>query len=253
MNDQAGATAKLEATFSGLLLDVLRETKTQDQTKREADYIEMLLDLTPPAALLDVPCGSGRIALEFAKRGYQVTGVDIAQPSLEHARRTAEERQLSARFTAEYRDMRDLPWDATFQAAYCMWESFGYFDDAGNLAFLRAVAHALKPGGGLILDTHIAETMLPRLSSRDWDRVGEMLVLEERQYDHEAAAVTRHWILVHDNHKEDRSLTMRLYTYRELVELLHTAGFEKCEGFTWLSMVPFMLGAPRLVMTAIKR
>jgi SAM-dependent methyltransferase len=182
-----------------------------------------------------------------------VTGIDIAQPSLDEARRGAEERGLSSQFSAEYRDMRDLPWLAAFDAACCLWESFGYFDDAGNLAFLRAVAAALKPGGRLILDTHVTETLLPRMAARDWQRLSdETLVLEDRQYDHEAGTVTRHWFFVHHNHIEERSLTSRLYSYRELVTMLRAAGFDRCQGYTWLSIVPFALGAPRLVMTAFK-
>jgi SAM-dependent methyltransferase len=247
------STAQLEATFSGLFLDIMRQSKSPEQTRREADYVEMLLDLTPPGQVLDVPCGGGRIALEMAARGYRVTGIDIAQPSLDYARQQAAEHHLSDRFSAEYRDMRDLPWTAEFDAACCLWESFGYFDDAGNLDFLRAVAQALKPGGGLILDTHVTETLLPRMAARDWETLGEdTLALEERHYDHEAGTVTRHWVFVHQGRREERTLTSRLYSYRELVALLHAAGFSKCQGYTWLSIVPFALGAPRLVMTAFK-
>lgn len=253
MHNSSEATARLETTFSGLFLDVMRASKSQEQTRREADYVELLLDLDPPGHVLDVPCGGGRIALELAARGYRVTGIDIAQPSLDYARHQADERQLGDRFTAEYRDMRDLPWTAEFDAACCLWESFGYFDDAGNLGFLRAVAAALKPGGGLILDTHVTETLLPRMAARDWERLSDdTLVLEERHYDHEAGTVTRHWVFVREGRSEERSLTSRLYSYRELVTLLHTAGFDKCQAYTWLSFVPFALGAPRLVMTAFK-
>jgi uncharacterized protein YqjF (DUF2071 family) len=44
----------------------------------------------------------------------------------------------------------------------------------------------------------------------------------------------------------------RLYTYRELIALLRSAGFTACEGYTWLSIVPFMMGAPRLLMVATR-
>jgi hypothetical protein len=39
--------------------------------------------------------------------------------------------------------MRDLLWRSRFDGAFCFGNSFGYLDDEGNAAFLRAVAAAL--------------------------------------------------------------------------------------------------------------
>ncbi|MBP8974177.1 MAG: class I SAM-dependent methyltransferase [Anaerolineae bacterium] len=160
-----------------LVLEVFRQGKPPEQTRREADYIEDLLGLTAPAHLLDVPCGGGRLAVELAGRGYRVTGVDIEAALLDDVRSEAATRSLEARINVEQRDMRDLPWREAFDGAYCFWESFGFFDDEGNHAFLRAVASALKPGGRFVFDTHVAETMLPRLLQRPWERVGDDLLV----------------------------------------------------------------------------
>ncbi len=240
-----------ESVFAGLLQEALRRGKSQDQTRREADYIEMLLNVSAPAHLLDVPCGEGRLACELAARRYQITGVDNAPDMLDHAHRTAD--SLDVSFTAERRDMRDLPWRDTFDGAYCFWESFGYFDDDGNRAFLTSVAQALKPGGRLVFDTHIAETLLPHLFRRDWQCLGDdLIIMEERAYDHAAGIVTRRWIVVRDGHTEHSSLTMRLYTYRELVALVKAAGFASVEDHGWLNLLPFTMASPRLVLVATK-
>ena len=45
----------------------------------EADFIEKHLQVSHGAKLLDVPCGNGRLAIELARRGYQLTGIDIAE------------------------------------------------------------------------------------------------------------------------------------------------------------------------------
>ena len=149
--------------------------------------------------------------------------------------------------------MRDLPWRDTFDGAYCFWESFGYFDDDGNRAFLTSVAQALKPGGRLVFDTHIAETLLPHLFRRDWQCLGDnLIIMEERAYDHATGIVTRRWIVVRDGHTEHSSLTMRLYTYRELVALVKAAGFASVEDHGWLNLLPFTMASPRLVLVATK-
>ena len=49
--------------------------------------------------------------------------------------------------------MRDLPWRSTFDGAFCVGNSFGYLDDPGNAAFLRAVRETLRPGARLVLET----------------------------------------------------------------------------------------------------
>lgn len=236
-----------------LVLAVYRQGKPPEQTQREADYIADLLGLAAPAHLLDVPCGGGRLTVEMAARGCHVTGVDSEAALLDDVRAAAAARGLDERISVEQRDMRDLPWRAAFDGAYCFWESFGFFDDAGNLAFLSAVAAALKPGGRFVFDTHVAETMLPRLGQRPWEQVGDdLLVLEERDYDPAAAIMTRHLTIVGHGRTATLDVSTRLYTYRELVALLRSAGFAACEGYTWLSLVPFMMGAPRLLMVATR-
>ena len=234
-----------------LVLAVFRQGKPPEQTRREADYIEDLLGLAAPAHLLDVPCGGGRLAVELAGRGYRVTGVDSEAALLDDVRGAAIARGLDAAIRVEQRDMRDLPWREVFDGAYCFWESFGFFDDDGNHAFLSAVAAALKPGAKFVFDTHVAETMLPRLLQRSWEHVGDdLLVLEERDYDPATAVMTRHLTVVGQERTATLDVAARLYTYRELVALLGSAGFTACKGYTWLSLVPFMMGAPRLLMAA---
>jgi SAM-dependent methyltransferase len=242
-----------EPLVSGLFLDALRLTKSAEQNRREADYLETLLDLPHAARLLDVPCGGGRLALEFAARGHHVTGVDLAQPLLDHAQHTAAERGLIDSLAFYHRDMRDLPWTNAFDGAYCFWESFGTFDDAGNRAFLDAVRAALKPGARFVFDTHIAETLLPRLGARHWEQASdELLSLEQSNYDHTSGMITRQMIFVRAGVVERHTLTFRLYTYRELVALVTSAGFAACDDYAWLSQMPFHMNAPRLVLAATK-
>ncbi|MCZ7541403.1 MAG: class I SAM-dependent methyltransferase [Anaerolineae bacterium] len=236
-----------------LVLAVFRLGKPPEQTRREAGYIVDLLGLTAPAHLLDVPCGGGRLAVEMAARGHRVTGVDSAAALLDDARVAAAARGLETRISIEQRDMRDLPWHEAFDGAYCFWESFGFFDDAGNCAFLSAIAAALKPGGRFVFDTHVAETMLPRLGQRPWEHVDDdLLVLEERDYDPATAVMTRHLTIVGHGRTATLDVSTRLYTYRELLALLRSSGFAACEGYSWLSIVPFMMGAPRLLMVATR-
>jgi 2-polyprenyl-3-methyl-5-hydroxy-6-metoxy-1,4-benzoquinol methylase len=102
-----GLTGRVVAAiFSGLWGRVLRQAWTLEQTQADAEFIEQLLHVSPPASILDVPCGEGRIARVLASRGYAVTGVDGTASFLDNARRAANEQHLAIHW--EQRDMREL-------------------------------------------------------------------------------------------------------------------------------------------------
>jgi ubiquinone/menaquinone biosynthesis C-methylase UbiE len=58
-------------------------------TIAEIDFIIDILNLSNGSTILDVGCGTGRHAIELAKRGYKVTGVDISSGMLAEAKKAA--------------------------------------------------------------------------------------------------------------------------------------------------------------------
>lgn len=237
--------------FSGPWLDVQRTLYGEEQTREHADRIAKVLRLPPGSAILDVPCGEGRISRELTARGYHVTGVDITERLLADAEQMAVERGLDIAW--EHRDMRDLPWKEEFDGAVNFWGSFGYFDDEGNLAFAEAVANALKPGGRFLIETFTTETLLPAFQHRWWDRHAGALVLEDRTYDHEQGRILTEWTFIREGEEpvvHDSSI--RMYTYSQLCQMLEAVGFISFEGTDSLTEEPFEFGAKRLTLVATK-
>jgi SAM-dependent methyltransferase len=241
-----------ESFFSGLCLDYVRHIRDEEQTRAEMGFIHGALGLPRRAKVLDVPCGAGRLALELAAWGYDVTGIDQSARLIEAARQEAEQRDLQVDF--RHGDMRDLPEDGQYDGLVCLWNSFGYFDDAGNLDFLRAVFRSLKPGGRLALDTPLMETLLHGIvdEPRVWTEVGDLLALEERGFDHETGRLDSAWTFIRDGVREVRDMSIRLYTYRELVAMLEEAGFGEHQPYGSLEFEPFELGAPWLYLVTTK-
>jgi SAM-dependent methyltransferase len=230
-------------------LDVQRVLRAA-RTTSEAEFIQRVLKVQPGASILDVPCGEGRLSLELASRGFRVTGVDVTKAVLEDARRVATERRLEVAW--HRRDMRELPWLEAFDGAFCFWGSFGYFDDEENKAFLTAVARTLKPGGRFVIDMpNVAEGLLPGFQERSWWPVGEVIVLEERRYDHVRSRVEVDWTLVKSGQVETKTSSIRTYTYREICSLLTEVGFTGLDAFSSLTGEAFKLGQ-RLYMVATK-
>lgn len=236
-----------EDFFSGVVLDLWKEVYDKPHTSAEADFILKILKVPNGAALLDVPCGEGRLAHELASRGYALTGVDISSDFLQEARSRATEKGLDIRW--ERRDMRELPWQREFDGAFCFGGSFGYFEDEGNLDLIRAVCRSLKQGARFVLDIGVStEILLPRLQMREWTRIGDFLFLEENHYDHVRSRFNTDYIFVRDGQVETRSGSQRVYTYRELVLLMEAAGFEDVQSFGSLSREPFTLGSAQLFL-----
>jgi ubiquinone/menaquinone biosynthesis C-methylase UbiE len=240
-----------QSFFSGIVLDMWRQAIPEEHTRAEAEFISRLLHLPPGARILDAPCGEGRIARELAAKGYQLTGVDIAQDFLELARNKAKQRDLTITF--EQGDVRSLRFVNEFDAAICWGNSFGYFDDAGNAAMLQSLACALKPGGRLVLDASSnAESRLPNFYQREWAKIGDILFLEENEFDHAQGRMITHYTFVRNGKEETRTGSHRIYTYREIRRMLEDAGFAQVESYASLNKDPFKLGANQLLMEAIK-
>jgi SAM-dependent methyltransferase len=118
----------------------------------------------PPAVVLDIGCGAGRIALPLAKQGYQVFGVDASEVLLEAARRSATSQGLTARFSLV--DPLILPFDAeTFDAALAL-KVYCYIpSQAIRVAYLAEIARVLRPGAVLLLTGYVVPTSADALGA----------------------------------------------------------------------------------------
>lgn len=118
-------------------------------TAQEVEFLLNLLQLEPGARILDVGCGPGRHAVEFAKAGLAVTGVDVSDRFLQIAARAARAAQVGAAFFEC--DARQMPFEDEFDAVVSLCQGgFGLMDEGDSL-ILRRMAEAAKPGAPVVL------------------------------------------------------------------------------------------------------
>lgn len=103
--------------------------------------------------VLDVGCGTGRVALALARAGSRVVGIDTSQAMLDIAHARVREAGLSRRVDLLYRDVCELELESRFALAVFALNGFLHLLTVqAQRAALRNIARALLPGGVLIVD-----------------------------------------------------------------------------------------------------
>ena len=189
-------------------------------TKAEVDFILEELNLPSRSLILDMGCGTGRHSIEFAKRGYQITGVDISGGMLMEAEKKARQEGVAIEWVrsdaARFRSSR------LFDAAVCLCEgAFGLLnpdDDAHTreLDILHSISSALKINSRLILTTPNGFAKIREITQEDVEagRFDPVRMVEE--------------IAIIDLPEGTKKVRLRqkFYTPPELAEHLRRAGFE---------------------------
>jgi len=224
----------------------LYDEALQERTPVEIDQLEHFLQLRPPLRILDLPCGQGRHAIELARRGYDLTGMDLSPYLLDVAKARAKE----AGVRVEWRlgDMRQAIGGDAFDVIINLFTSFGYFaDEADDRLVMRAAASMLKPGGRFLLEVINGERIMARFEEREWFTVGQTAVMERRSLDTSARRMVVEWTVSSNSGTEVNVHALRLYGGRDLHEMLTAEGFERVELYGDWNSEPLMPDSLRVL------
>ncbi len=114
------------------------------------DYIDQQAGGLDGKQVVDIGCGGGLLSEAMAARGARVTGIDLAEQSLDVARLHLHESGLEVdyRLVAAEDFAEEQP--AAFDVVTCL-EMLEHVPDPASI--VRAAARLLKPGGTLVLST----------------------------------------------------------------------------------------------------
>lgn len=226
--------------------------KRIEQASDEMEQVISLMKLDPSMKMLDMCCGVGRHAIELARRGFDITGVDRTQRYLDRASMQAHEQKLDIRFVCE--DMRKFCEPEKFDAVINLFTSFGYFDDpADDQLAAKNMYKSLKPGGALLIEMVGKEILARIFQSRDWhEQEDGTIVLEERSTARDWSWMENRWILFKDGQRIERHFSHRIYSAVELKHLLLDCGFSSARAFGGLDGSPYDHQAQRLAVVARK-
>ncbi len=229
-----------------------------ERTAGEVDGLWQLLGLREGSRVLDAPCGYGRLSRPLAERGAMVLGVDQSATLLKHAE--SERGNLPAeRLRYLHHDLRQPLAEGGFDAAMNVFSSLGYGSEEDDLAILRNLCVAVRPGGLVLVETMHRDLAVVNFlrGAKPSRRLDDgTLVIEEPVFDPIAGRVNTCWYWSGPKGSGQKPGSLRAYAATELVALIQKAGLRFRSAHRGCSPEPFKAEGPdmggRLALLAVR-
>jgi SAM-dependent methyltransferase len=140
-------------------------------TVKEVDFLLKELNLPKGSYILDMGCGTGRHAIELAKRGFHVTGVDLSPGMLSQAEKAAKDAKVKVEWVQS--DATRFKSKKLFDAAICLCEGafglLGSTDDPWehDYTILCSVNSSIKSKAKFILTALNGCAMIRHYTQKD--------------------------------------------------------------------------------------
>ncbi|MDN5212937.1 class I SAM-dependent methyltransferase [Fulvivirgaceae bacterium BMA12] len=197
--------------------------------------IEWILDLHAKLnklSILDLGCGPGIYSEIFAQKGHKVTGVDISKNSIDHARNSAQTKELEiAYINASYLEL-ELPKER-YDLVLLIYADFGVLLPQERISLLQKIHESLKPNGKLIFDVlkdnNIEQKKTPKnwevCDSGFWKNKPYLALSESFIYKEQKVILYQHHIIDSNENIEIYRFWTHFFNQKDLELLLKAAGF----------------------------
>lgn len=242
-----------EDLYDDLLADVLLENTNQQEVTDTVTFLESALAISEGASLFDQCCGTGRLSIPLAKKGYSVVGVDLIEGYIKTAREKSDASCLNPVLTVG--DAFVYECSNACDGGFNWWTSFGYkMEDTENVVMLQRAFSSLRPGASFALDYMNVPGVLhhfkPEVVTEGVERGGQrMQLIRQSHCDVETGVLHKEWNYTLESGKHIQHHSMvRLYDPPTLKRLFEMAGFMNIRIFGDLDQSPITLNSPRCIV-----
>lgn len=196
---------------------------------------------------LDIACGTGRHLRYLAKYFNRTVGLDLSKDLIEIGR-------LEGNFDNSevyISDMRSPPFSEKFDLVTNFFTGLGYFQsDQEHLELLKNWKGLVKPTGTLLIDylnrDYVINNIVPS-SDREIDGYN---VTETRSLSPDGLRIEKNIVISKNDFKENYFESVRMYTSKEVMQMLKESGFKTIDIFGDFDWNAFTTGSERLILVA---
>lgn len=178
-------------------------------------FIKKLIDnfhLSTNLQIIDIACGKGRHSKFISSLGYEVTGIDLSEESINEAKK-----EENSQLHFAQHDMREVYKKGYYDIALNLFTSFGYFaTEEENQKAVSAMAANLKDGGFLVIDFLNVHKVLAELPLNEEKHIGNIHFKIDKYL--------KNNFITKDIYFEDKSIN---FHFTEYVKNINLEQFEK--------------------------
>jgi len=241
-----------EHFFQGINCELWEKVISPEWTEAEVIFLTEVLQIKPGDHVLDIPCGTGRHSSELARKGFTLTSIDISKEFIVKLRQKVKRENLPIRILLENILTVEIP--GSFDGAYCLGNSFGYFDMTCMKTFVAKVSDCLKPGGRFVIHSGlVAESILPHIPQGETYTVADITMKINNVYVPEEGYMVSHLHYTQQGKSEDHSFKHYVFTLSEIRRLLDSVDLKTIAVHNSTNKEPYRLGDQQLYLVAEKK
>ena len=217
------------------------------------------LKLPSGSKLLDLGCGPGLYSEAFHSQGFEVTGVDFSQSSIDYAKEQAEEYQYKINYICK--NYLEIDFEQEFDVVTLIYGDLCVLSHKDRDLLLQKVRKALKPGGYLICDVftkHYFETSEPNQSwyiSKDegfWSEKEHLLLQSHFKYKKDKVRLDKYTLIMKDGEVRTHHIWKHYFSLKRAIQMMKEHEFTVCDYWSNLQGKPYERLSPWIGMIVRK-
>jgi 2-polyprenyl-3-methyl-5-hydroxy-6-metoxy-1,4-benzoquinol methylase len=196
--------------------DVDLASRKKSNIKKTANWILETQKEKKKLNILDLGCGPGLYTEIFAEKGHHVSGVDISESSIEHAKKSAKEKGLNIHYLCKNYLELDLG-ENKYDLIIIIFTDLGVLIPEERNLLINKIYRALKKGGTFIFDVLNDNELENKTSPKTWEaskggfwKASPYLALSESFFYKEEKVILFQHNIIDDN---DNLETYRFWTH----------------------------------------